>query len=193
MGKKSENKLVSSGEKKPKKNSGHAPQTNTLLTSSKEDKLVISKIMNELMIAYKQTRVTCDEEYAQRLDEYFLYCANNGIVPTIEEMCLFVGYSRKTLWDWKVGKSGGLGNLTSGITQKAFETVAAFDAKLVIAGKMNVVAYIFRSKNYYEMVDKKEITHVSATEAIVDEAELERKYAASVVYEGESEEIGNEQ
>ena len=33
----------------------------------------------------------------------------------------------------------------------------AFDAKLVQAGKLNPVTYIFRAKNYYGMTDKQEV------------------------------------
>lgn len=32
-----------------------------------------------------------------------------------------------------------------------------FDAKLVITGKMNFLAYCFRAKNYYGMADKSEV------------------------------------
>lgn len=32
-----------------------------------------------------------------------------------------------------------------------------FDAKLVISGKLNFLAYCFRAKNYYGMVDKQEM------------------------------------
>ncbi len=32
-----------------------------------------------------------------------------------------------------------------------------FDAKLVVSGKLNFLAYCFRAKNYYGMVDKQEM------------------------------------
>ena len=36
------------------------------------------------------------------------------------------------------------------------EFIKSFDAKLVVAGKLNPVTYFFRAKNYYGMVDKVE-------------------------------------
>jgi hypothetical protein len=43
-----------------------------------------------------------------------------------------------------------------------------FDAKLVISGKLNFLAYCFRAKNYYGMVDKQEMVLTPNTNQEVD-------------------------
>lgn len=40
-----------------------------------------------------------------------------------------------------------------------------FDAKLVVSGKLNFLAYCFRAKNYYGMVDKQEHTLIASTDS----------------------------
>ena len=69
-------------------------------------------------------------------------------------MC--TGYSISTVWDWEVGRNKGFSSETSEIIKKAKDVLKTFDAKLVISGKLNFLAYCFRAKNYYGMVDKAE-------------------------------------
>jgi hypothetical protein len=138
---------------------------------TEEDKALVSKLLTEVLDAYRQPKVKSDEELAERLDAYFMKCATTGQIPTVEEMCLCTGYSYATCWDWESGRKNGLGNFTAEIIKKAKETIKTFDAKLVIAGKMNFLAYCFRAKNYYGMVDKLEYVvtpNTQITEETVD-------------------------
>lgn len=138
---------------------------------TEQDKALVSKLLTEVLDAYRQPKVKSDEELAERLDAYFMKCATTGQVPTVEEMCLCTGYSQATCWDWENGRKHGLGNFTAEIIKKAKETIKTFDAKLVIAGKMNFLAYCFRAKNYYGMVDKQEYVvtpNTQITEETVD-------------------------
>ena len=43
------------------------------------------------------------------------------------------------------------------VIKKAKYFCKTFDAKMVISGKLNFLAYCFRAKNYYGMVDKQEV------------------------------------
>ena len=124
---------------------------------SEEDKQLVSKLLNEVLVEYNQPKVKSDEELAERLNNYFIRCATTGQIPTVEEMCLSTGYSYWTCYDWETGKNKGFSNSTSQIIKKAKEMLKTFDAKLVIAGKLNFLAYCFRAKNYYGMVDKQEM------------------------------------
>lgn len=121
-----------------------------------EDRALVSKLLGEVMVEYKQPRVKSDEELAQRIDDYFRRCAFRGQVPTVEEMCMSTGYTQQTCYDWETGKNHGFSAETSLIIKKAKEVLKTFDAKLVIAGKLNFLAYCFRAKNYYNMQDKQE-------------------------------------
>ena len=122
-----------------------------------EDKQLVSTLLNQVLVEYKQPRVKSDEELEQRLNDYFKRCADSGQVPTVEEMCLSTGYSISTCYDWENGRNKGFSNSTSQIIKKAKEFLKTFDAKLVISGKLNFLAYCFRAKNYYGMVDKQEM------------------------------------
>ena len=122
-----------------------------------EDKALVRKLLGEVLIEYNQPKVKNDEELAERLNGYFMRCAESGQIPTVEEMCLSTGYSQSTCWDWETGRRKGFSNSTAEIIKKAKEMLKTFDAKLVISGKLNFLAYCFRAKNYYGMVDKQEM------------------------------------
>lgn len=127
-----------------------------------DNKLDVSQIVSETLVAYKKPKVHSNAELAERLSEYFNYCAENNVIPTVEEMCLYTGYAVSTVWDWEHGRRKGfsddeLNGSTAVIIQKAKSFLSVFDSKLVVTGKMNPVTYIFRAKNYYGMSDKQEI------------------------------------
>ena len=115
--------------------------SNKKLLAQYEDKSFIGKIVSETLVAYKQPKVKSNAELAQRLSDYFTFCAQNNVIPTVEEMCLYTG----------------LNLTTAEIIKKAKAFMRVFDAKLVVSGKMNPVTYIFRAKNYYGMTDKQEV------------------------------------
>jgi hypothetical protein len=124
---------------------------------TEEDRQLVKKLLDEVLVEYRQPKVKSDEELAQRLNDYFQRCAENGQIPTVEEMCMSTGYTYWTCYDWETGKNKGFSSETSQIIKKAKEMLKTFDAKLVISGKLNFLAYCFRAKNYYGMVDKQEM------------------------------------
>lgn len=128
-----------------------------MIIETDEDKALVSKLLKEVLTEYRKPKVKNDEELVQRLDEYFAHCAETGQIPTIEEMSLSTGYDDRTLWNWETGRRGGFSDFTGEIIKKAKYFCKAFDAKLVISGKLNFLAYCFRAKNYYGMVDKQEV------------------------------------
>ena len=77
-----------------------------------------------------------------------------------------------------MGRRKGFSDSTAEIVKKAKEFLRTFDAKLVVAGKMNFLAYCFRAKNYYGMVDKAEyvISPSAQSESDFDEADLRKRY-----------------
>lgn len=121
-----------------------------------EEKKIVQQYLRETLAAYKQPRVKSDEELAGRLASYFDMCAQTGQIPTVEEMALTTGYSINTVWDWENGRNKGFSSDTSHIIKKAKDFLKSFDGKMAVSGKMNFLAYCFRAKNYYGMVDKQE-------------------------------------
>lgn len=121
-----------------------------------EDKAVVSKLLNEVLTEYRKPKVKNDDELAERLNDYFTRCAERGQIPTVEEMCLSTGYTDSDVRAWEYGTKKGFSPATSAIIKKAKSILKSFDAKMVIEGKLNFLAYCFRAKNYYGMVDKQE-------------------------------------
>ena len=126
------------------------------LMDSPEGRREVSALLGEVLLEFKRPRVRDDVELAQRLEEYFEHCAQTGQIPTMEEMALSTGYTAKTFGEWATGQNTGFSQNTSEIAQKAKALMAAFDAKLVVNGKVNFLTYCFRAKNYYGMKDRQD-------------------------------------
>lgn len=177
---KPDTELVKTTAKKPTKGRGGSKNfPNAKFTAeTDEDKKLIGKLLNETLVAYRQERVKSDDELIQRIDEYFQHCGLDGVTPTVEEMSLYTGYTSATLYDWEVGRNKGFSPETSNVIKKAKEVLKTFDAKLVIAGKMNFLAYCFRAKNYYGMADKQEVvlSQGNALGEQLSDADLQKKY-----------------
>ena len=147
-----------------------------------EDRALVAQLLSEALTEYRQPRVKNNEELMERIDDYFFRCAQNGQVPTVEEMSLSTGYSISTVMDWEIGRNKGFSPETSLIIKKAKGYLQTFDAKLVIAGKMNFLAYCFRAKNYYGMKDQQEVmlTPNNPLGETTSPEELRRKYLEDV-------------
>ena len=150
--------LATTEETKPKmKNRGAPPiQSRAGLIQTEEDRQFVAKLLGEVLVEYKRPRVKNDEELADRLADYFDRCATSGQVPTVEEMCMCTGYGYSYIYDIETGRKKGFSPQTAEILKKAKNFLMTFDAKLAVSGKMNFLAYCFRAKNYYGMVDKQE-------------------------------------
>lgn len=167
------------GKNKVKRGAVGNPQISRAgLITTDEDRQFVAGLLTETLHAYKQPRVKSDEELQDRLNQYFQHCADNGQIPTVEEMALYIGYSRTAMWDLETGRRRGFSDSTADIIKKAKEFLATFDAKLAVTGKLNFLAYCFRAKNYYGMSDKSEYVIAPSTQSEndYDENDLRRRY-----------------
>lgn len=114
----------------------------------------IQDMIGNALYWYKRDIVKSDEECAERLNEFFQHCQQNGEIPTVEKMCLALGTTRTTVYRWEQGE---LTATRSNIIKKAKEILAAIDAELVSHNKIPQVTYIFRAKNFFGMSDKTEV------------------------------------
>lgn len=162
-----------------KKTRGKPPQSRAGLIQTDEDRQLVSRLLGEVLHEYKQPKVKSDEELQNRLNEYFQRCAETGQIPTVEEMSMCTGYSQATVWDWEMGRNKGFSDSTSEIIKKAKGFLKTFDAKLVISGKMNFLAYCFRAKNYYGMSDRNEyvITAPTQDDSAFSADDMAKRYA----------------
>lgn len=129
-----------------------------------EEKTKLSKALDEVMDAYKQKPVKTDDELMERLNEYFEKCNARNSIPTVEEMYMYTGYSYAYMWDIEHGRRHGFGPKSAEIVKKAKDYMKTLDGKLAIQGDINFLAYCFRAKNYYGMVDKVEHVVTPAVE-----------------------------
>ena len=128
-----------------------------------ESMSLIGKAILAGRMAMRMPPVQSNVELQQRLDEYFRMAEQREIPPTVEEMALYCGYTAQTFKEWRSGRNKGFPDVEPGITtaticKKAMDLMHQIDAVLTESGKLNTVAYIFRSKNYYDMADRQEIT-----------------------------------
>ena len=97
-----------------------------------------------------------DEEFAERLNEFFVVCNETNSYPTVEKMALALGTVRQTLWKWETGAEGST-SARRDMIKKAKQILAGIDADLVQSGKIPQITYIFRAKNFFDMADKTEV------------------------------------
>ena len=145
--------LVEQGEQIVKKKRGSKSASLAHNTSAKAED--IRRIGASLLKWYKMEKAVTDEEIRERLKRYFVETLEAGEIPTVEEMCLALGYPRQTIWRWEVGEEGSTPTRRN-LIKKAKELLASFDAKMVQEGKINPVTYIFRAKNYFGLKDQQE-------------------------------------
>ncbi len=75
--------------------------------------------------------------------------------PTIEGCALAIGVTTQTFHKWSENEVK-LELDRYDIAKRIRQLLADFDANLLVNGKLNPVAYIFRAKNYYGMKDQTE-------------------------------------
>lgn len=145
------------------------------------DKDLIKQVIYNNLHWYKlgiKEKCQNDDEIEQRTIYFFEYCLDNGERPTVEKYCLALGYSRNTVLEWENGHNNASKRRMS-IIKNAKECISAYDADMVIQGKLNPVPYIFRAKNYYGMRDQQDIV-VQPKQSITDDIDADAiavKYA----------------
>ena len=180
MVEKKKNDLVEAGEKIVKKKRGSKSASLAHNTSAKADD--IRRIGASLLKWYNMERAVTDEEIRERLEMYFVETLKAGEIPTVEEMSLALGYDRKTLWAWEVGREGSTPT-RSNLIKKAKEFLASFDSKLVQENKVNPTTYIFRAKNYFGLKDEVEyvLTPNNPLGDIKDSGDIRKRLSEGVV------------
>lgn len=128
-----------------------------------------------------RTAVKTDEECAARLAEFWQYIAQTGGYPTMEKMALALGVERGTLIAWRNGELGASKRRVE-MLRKSVAIMSSMCQELAATGKINVVAWIFTAKNFFEMSDKQELVVSPNTPLtnVQSEEELRKKYAGAI-------------
>ena len=167
-------------EKKPKTRGSKSASIEHNCTASKE---MISKVIGQHIKYLGRESPTTPEEFAERLNQFFAECSEEGSFPTVEKMALALGTYRKQLWEWEhgegvVGKLPGIRNMIS----RAKQIMSSIDAEMAIQGKIPVVVYIFRAKNFYGMADKvsEDLESRSPLGELKDPNEIAKRYKMGI-------------
>lgn len=158
-----------------------------LAQKDKELNAAVSAVLSNYLDLLDKKPIQTPEECAERLNEFFTKCAEKGQLATIESMALELGLTNQQVNNIIVDKSKG--EVVSLMLQKAKQIIAAQDAELAMRNRINSILYIFRSKNFYGMVDKREIIN-NRPENELDKkskAELEDRYADIIDIDSENE------
>lgn len=144
-------------------------------TAEEARRMALKNVMRFLPMTTKLEPVTGaqedDEKCAQRIAEFFEICTNEDITPTYELLGIYLGISRHTLNDWEQKRYKCITDLRAEMIHRAKETLAAYDAQLVVAGLMKETTYIFRSKNYYGMRDQVENVQIKQSDDVIKSLE----------------------
>lgn len=122
-----------------------------------------ANLIDNLIESYRMPKVQSNRELEERAINYLRMCSEKRIPPTWEGLALYCGYARSTLWDMMAGRHKGFtdetesGGATSAIVKRLRELFATFDGTMAITGGINPVSYIFRSSNYYGLVQKQTV------------------------------------
>ena len=174
--------VLKSTETKPRPRTGPGGTHNFPSTRKQpetpEEKALCSRFLSEILVEYRQPRVKDDDELMQRFDEYFQRCVTEHRIPTVEELYLSTGYGIDYIRDICNGRKNGFSTKTALIIKKAKDILRSYDAKAVLAGEINFLAYCFRAKNYYGMVDKQEhvITPNARDDSDYNAEDIAKKY-----------------
>ncbi len=129
-------------------------RSNTPSLSSISDP-INAKLLEHAFKYWNVPTAKTDEEIAQRVEFYFNDCYKNQLKPTIEGCALAIGVTTQTFHKWSENEVK-LELDRYDIAKRIRQLLADFDANLLVNGKLNPVAYIFRAKNYYGMKDQTE-------------------------------------
>ena len=172
--------------KREGKGRGVAKKYDDAVEGTIEEKKEIAKQVGQNVMVFYQMgmeRVKTTTELQERIIQFFNTCIETGQFPSVEKMCLAIGYDRKTVWSWETERRTSQLVQDSplpvvDIIKKAKEFLASYDAEMAMSGKLNPVLYIFRGKNYYQLQDKQELT-IEPKQALGEQKSME-EIAASV-------------
>lgn len=136
----------------------------------------IARIVGESYQYFDREVPKTNEEFAERLNDYFKQCNETGQLPTVEDMCLALGAWNDLVNQWEKANTP-----RALMIKKAKQIIASSDAKLAVEGRIPQVVYIFRAKNYYGMKDQQDVVITPTATEQVSAADIREKYLGEQV------------
>lgn len=123
-----------------------------------------------------------------RINWYFVHCADNDMKPTVNGLCNALGIHRDSLFAWRTGEYRA--GTHQAIAVKAHRVLEELWEDYMMNGKINPVSGIFLGKNLFGgYSDKQELvlTPNQSQLSSVDPDVIEAKYAELPDMDGEDE------
>lgn len=120
----------------------------------------ISAIVSKCLEVYlwEPINLDSDDEVEQRCAKYLEYCVQVDQRPCVEGLCVALGVSYQTVYDWQTGRyRGGKGSRRPEIIKKAKAVIAHVLAEMALGNKIYPNVWIFYGKNYFGMKDTQEV------------------------------------
>lgn len=119
----------------------------------------------------------------ERINYYFLRCAQEDHKPGTMGLCNYLGISRNTWNEWVNGVCRA--STHADIAKRAHDFLVALWEDYMQNGQINPVSGIFIGKNFYSMQDRTEVVQVQKDPLAegASPAEIASRYAQAVVAE----------
>lgn len=130
--------------------------TNKELGENDIERLERRRVSNSIYAWYKLPKVYNDDVLEERTDYFFQSIIASGEIPTVEKYAMAIGYHVEQLRAWRNG-TVVVSQRRLDLITKAFDFMHAMESELVLLGKINPTAYIFRSKNLFGMKDQQDV------------------------------------
>lgn len=99
----------------------------------------------------------------QRIHEYFMFCEERQMRPSIENLCLALGTSRQNFWNWCNGSNIQTRDSEwQELCVQARQVVICFLETAHLAGRINPASAIFLLKNWAGYRDSVELETVKS-------------------------------
>ncbi len=135
-------------------------QTQALIMASDEKRERCSYVLAQYAHTLQMKKVRSNEELINRGFDYFKFCADRKLVPTVEGLASFCGINIRTLLAWQKKELHGFNDgemETSEIVDQLKGILDAVDGDLALSGEISAIAWIFRRKVLNRWIEAQKI------------------------------------
>lgn len=131
----------------------------------------VSELVASLRELFGAGKPKTDEEVAERIDKYFLFCQESSIRPGIESLCMALHIGRTTFFNWS--KGDGCSRERQEIIQAAKSFISAYIEQVMLGGKISPPSGIFLMKNWLGYKDTVSIEENMPAQSVKTSMSLE--------------------
>lgn len=143
----------------------------------------VSNIMRQAIELNNWPKIDIDsnEEVDKRINEYWMFCAENDTRPSVAGLGLALGVTRKTIHAWRTEASRA-GSGRSNLIKKAMSILEFLWEEYMQSGKINPASGCFLGKNNFDYHDENKVVLEAQTgpQPTLSPDEIASKIAADI-------------